>query len=238
MKLLRSIWFILVVVPATAFYAGWAVLASWVGIRYAPNNVYDRIMRNWSRLILWAHRVRVVVDGADRVDPARSYVLVANHTSMVDIWVLQVAIPLSFRYVAKQELSRVPVLGRGMEGAGNIFLDRSNRSSAFAAYEEAARRIRGGLSAMVFAEGTRSRDGRLLPFKKGPFILAISAGVPVVPVVVEGAFERTPKGARYVRPGTVSVRIGEPISTAGMTPGDRGALADRVRAAMLGLGAR
>jgi len=238
MKLLRSIWFLLVAVPATVFYASWAVLASWAGIRYAPNNVYDRIMRNWSRLILGAHRVRVTVTGAERLAPAQPYVFIANHTSMVDIWALQVAIPHSFRYVAKQELSRVPILGRGMEGAGNIFIDRGNRSSAFAAYDEAARRIRGGLSAMVFAEGTRSLDGRLQSFKKGPFILGIQAGVPVVPVVVEGAFELTPKGARYIRPGEVSVRIGEPILTAGMTPDDRGALSEQVREAMLGLGAR
>lgn len=238
MNLLRTLWLFLVAVPATAFYATWAVLASWAGIRYAPNNVYDRIMRNWSRLILRANGVHVTVEGAEQLDPAHSYVFIANHTSMVDIWVLLVAVPISFRFVAKEELSRVPILGKAMDSAGNIFIDRGNLTSAFAAYDEAAARIRQGMSAMVFAEGTRSRDGRLLPFKKGPFILAIQAGVPAVPVVIEGAFERTPKGSLAVRPGEVRVRIGAPIPTSGMTHDDRNVLSDRARSAMLQLGAR
>lgn len=238
MNFLRTIWFILVIVPATAFYAGWAVLASWVGIRYAPGNVYDRIMRNWSRLILRANGVLVATEGAEHLDPERSYVCVANHTSMVDIWVLQAALPLSLRFVAKQELSRIPVLGKAMDSAGNIFIDRGNLTSAFAAYDEAAALIRKGMSAMVFAEGTRSRDGRLLPFKKGPFLLAIHAAVPVVPVVIEGAFERTPKGSLAVRPGRVTVRVGAPIPTDGLTAEDRGPLSEQVRVAMLALGAR
>ena len=85
--------------------------------------------------------------------------------------------------------------------AGNIFIDRGNLASSFASYDIAAAQLHEGLSAMVFAEGTRSRDGRLLPFKKGPFILAIRAGVPLVPLYIHGAFERTPKGALNVRPG-------------------------------------
>ncbi len=238
MTLLRTLWLVIVAVPVTAFYATWAVLASWTGLRYAPGNVYDRIMHHWARAILRANRVRVAVEGAERLEAGQPYVFIANHTSMVDIWVLLEAIRHSFRFVAKQELSRVPILGKAMDSAGNIFIDRGNLTSAFAAYDEAAARIRQGMSAMVFAEGTRSRDGRLLPFKKGPFILAIRSGVPAVPVVITGAFERTPKGSLAVRPGEVTVRIGTPISTAGLTHDDRTALSDAVRAAMVDLGAR
>jgi 1-acyl-sn-glycerol-3-phosphate acyltransferase len=233
MRVLRTAWLLLVGVPVTAFFASWAVLASWAGIRYEAGNVYDRIMRNWSRIILAATGVTVTVEGAERVERARSYVFVANHTSLVDIWALLVAVPNSFRFVAKRELQRVPVFGRAMESAGNIFIDRQNLVSSFGSYDAAAAQLARGRSAMVFAEGTRSLDGRLLPFKKGPFVLAIRAQVPIVPVRIRGAFERTPKGALNVRPGPVVVRIGEPIPTTGLTYADRDRLSDTARAAML-----
>lgn len=232
MTLLRTAWLLAVGVPVTAFYASWAVLASWSGVRYAAGNVYDRIMRNWARVLLGATRVSVRAEGLERLDPSRSYVFVANHTSLVDIWALLVTVPNSFRFVAKRQLQGVPVFGRAMESAGNIFIDRDNLMSSFGSYDAAAAQIARGLSAMVFAEGTRSRDGRLLPFKKGPFVLAIRAGVPVVPVRICGAFERTPKGALNVRPGAVVVRVGEPISTAGLTYEDRDRLSAMARAAM------
>jgi len=238
MRVLRTAWLLIVGVPVTAFYASWAVLASWAGIRYAAGNVYDRIMRNWAAVILAATGVTVKAEGLDRLDPSRSYVFVANHTSLVDIWALLVAVPNSFRFLAKRELARVPVLGRAMKSAGNIFIDRNNLASSFGSYDTAARQLERGLSAMVFAEGTRSLDGRLLPFKKGPFVLAIRAGVPVVPVSIRGAFERTPKGALNVRPGEVVVEIGEPISTAGLAYADRDRLSDDARAAMSRRGAR
>lgn len=238
MNRLRSAWLLGVGVPVTAFYATWAVLASWAGIRYAPDNVYDRIMRGWARLLLRTNGVTVSVEGLPRLGAGRSCVFVANHTSIVDIWALLAALPTSFRFVAKQELRRVPVFGRAMESAGNIFLDRGSLASSFVSYDAAVARIREGLSAMVFAEGTRSRDGRLLPFKKGPFVLAIRAGVPIVPLYIHGAFDRTPKGALSVRPGPVVVRIADPIETGGMTYTDRDRLSAAARAAMERLGAR
>jgi 1-acyl-sn-glycerol-3-phosphate acyltransferase len=238
MKWLRTAWLLVVALPATGFYATWAVLASWAGIRYAPHNVYDRIMRNWSALILRANGVTVTAEGLEHLDVGRSYVFVSNHTSTVDIWALLVAIPNSFRFLAKRELARVPVLGRAMESAGNIFIDRHNLTSSFASYDAAAARLREGLSAMVFAEGTRSLDGRLLPFKKGPFVLAIRAGAPVVPVCVVGAHERTPKGMLSVNPGRVVVRVGAPIETGGMTYADRDQLCAAARASVEALATR
>jgi len=238
MRLLRTAWLLLVGVPVTAFYATWAVLASWAGIRYEAGNVYDRIMRNWSRVILAATGVTVTAVGVERLERDRSYVFVSNHTSLVDIWALLVALPNSFRFVAKRELERVPVFGRAMESAGNIFIDRQNLVSSFSSYDAAAAQLARGRSAMVFAEGTRSLDGNLLPFKKGPFVLAIRAQVPVVPIRIRGAFERTPKGALNVRPGPVTVHIGEAIPTTGLGYADRDRLSDQARAAMERLGAR
>lgn len=238
MRWIRTTWLLMVGLPVTAFYASWAVLASWVGIRYAPQNVYDRIMIGWSRLLLRATGVRVTVEGLERIEQGRSYVFVANHTSIVDIWALLVAIPNSFRYVAKRELSRVPVFGRAMASAGNIFIDRANLVSSLASYDAAASMLSNGRSALVFAEGTRSRDGHLLPFKKGPFVLAIRAGVPVVPLCICGAFERTPKGVLNVRPGAVVVCIGEPIETGGMTYNERDDLSGTARAAVEAMAVR
>ncbi len=238
MNWLRTIRFVVLGLVVTAFYATWAVLASWAGIRYAPNNVYDRIMRGWAATLLRANQVQVSVDGLAQLDPDASVVFVANHTSIVDIWALLVALPNSFRYVAKQELRRVPILGRAMASAGNIFIDRHNPTASVASYDEAASRLQQGLSAMVFAEGTRSRDGRLLPLKKGPFVLAIRAGVPLVPVRIVGAFECNPTGSVHVRPGRVEVRVGRPLDTDGMGYEDRDRLSASARASMEALAAR
>ena len=152
----------------TAFYATWAVLASWLGIRYSAHNVYDRIMVGWSRIILAATGVRVRAVGLERLDPTRSYLFVANHTSIVDIWVLLVAIPHTFRFLAKQELSRVPILGKAMDSAGNIFIDRHNLTSAFASYDQAAALIRAGMSAMVFAGGYEEPRRPVASLQEGP----------------------------------------------------------------------
>jgi 1-acyl-sn-glycerol-3-phosphate acyltransferase len=141
------------------------------------------------------------------------------------------------RFVFKKELSAVPFLGQAINAMGHISIDRGNRGSAFASYDRAAEAVRAGTSAAVFVEGTRSRDGKLLPFKKGPFVLAIAAQVPVVPVVCLDTFERLPKGSVSPRPGTVRLRIGEPIATIGLDYPARDELADRARAAMLALGA-
>jgi 1-acyl-sn-glycerol-3-phosphate acyltransferase len=195
-------------------------------------------MIGWSRVLLRANGVRVTAEGLEQLDRARSYVFIANHTSIVDIWALLVAIPNSFRYLAKRELSRVPVFGRAMTAAGNIFIDRANLASSFSSYDAAATMLNNGRSAMVFAEGTRSRDGRLLPFKKGPFVLAIRAGVPLVPLCICGAFGRTPKGVLSVRPGAVVIRIGAPIETVDLTYEDRDSLCATARAAVEAMAAR
>jgi 1-acyl-sn-glycerol-3-phosphate acyltransferase len=140
--------------------------------------------------------------------------------------------------VAKKELTKVPFFGPAMEDAGHISIDRRNLQSAFSSYDQAAEAIQSGLSAAVFVEGTRSRDGMLLPFKKGPFVLAIRAGVPVVPVRIRGGFENLPKGSIAVRGLPMSVQFGEPIPTVGLAYEDRDALSARCRAAMEEMKAR
>ena len=238
MTLLRGIWFLLTVPPLTIFIASWIILASWAGVRYEPNGLYDRLVRRWARWLVRLHSIPLRITGRDRLDPNQSYVFASNHESFVDVWALVLAIPHSCRFVAKKELTKVPFFGPAMEDAGHISIDRRNLESAFSSYDQAAAAIQNGLSAAVFAEGTRSRDGVMLPFKKGPFVLAIRAAVPVVPVLIRGGFENLPKGSIAVRGLPMSVQFGEPIPTAGLIYEDRDALSARCRAAMEEMKAR
>lgn len=228
-------------IAATVCHTVWTgtriLLASAAGIRQGPNKVYDRLQRDYGQGLMRATGIELVVEGADQLLPGESVVFVSNHLSWIDIWVLLVGLPGTVRFVFKKELRRVPFLGASAHAMGHIEIDRANRTSAFAAYHQAAGQIRGGTSAIVFAEGTRSRTGRLLPFKKGPFVLAIAAQVPVVPVCVVGAYELLPSGSISPKPGRVTVRIGRPIATAGYSYEARDELAARARQAMLAMGA-
>ena len=238
MTWLRTAWLLLVGVPVTAFYASWAVLASWAGYRYAPNNVYDRIMRNWSRLLLRANGVTVTAEGLERLDPTQPYVFVANHTSIVDIWALLVAIPHSFRYVAKKELERVPVFGRAMMSAGNIFIDRGNLAASFSSYDEAARPDPQG----TLRHGVRRRDTQ--PGRPAAAVQegSLHPGHPGGRAAGAALHRRGPRahteGGAQRPPGAVVVRVGEPIDSRGLTYDDRGRLSDEARAAMVRLAAR
>ena len=161
----------------------------------------------------------------------------ANHASMVDIWAMFVAVPVPFRFIAKKQLGAIPLFGWAMRAGRFIFIDRQNAASARRSIEEAARRIKSGQSVVIFPEGTRTRDGRLNPFKKGGFHLALDSGADIVPVAIQGSRPVMPRGSALIRSGTVRLEIGAPISTAGLGPGDREALAARVRgeiAQMLG----
>ena len=165
-------------------------------------------------------------------------VFVANHVSFVDIWVLMATLPGTVRFLAKKELMSVPLFGWAMKAAGHIPVHRQNRSAAVGAFDEASEMIRGGTSAIVFGEGTRSRDGTLRSLKKGPFVLAIKAEVPVVPIFLHGTFEVLPKGSVTPRPHPITMLVGDPILTTGLTYEDRERLGDRCRDALLALRTR
>lgn len=225
--------FLVVLVVATFVQASRIVLAALLGTTHRPGGVYDDAPRRWGRQLLDAIGIRPQVVGLERLEPGRSYVYVANHVSFADVWVLLAVLPGSVRFVAKRELLRIPLFGMALRKGGQVVIDRHNLKSAFSAYDEAARAIRGGLSAVVFVEGTRSRDGRLQDFKKGPFVLAITAGVPVVPVYLEGTYQVLPRGRLVARPNPVRVHFGTPIPTEGLAYEDRDRLSARCREAML-----
>jgi 1-acyl-sn-glycerol-3-phosphate acyltransferase len=188
-----------------------------------------RLARWWSRTIARLSGITIAVVCRPDFDRSRPYVFMANHLSTVDIWALLVALPVPVRMIAKKQLAAIPLLGWAMWAGRFIFIDRHNPASARRSIERAKERIRNGQSVLLFPEGTRSRDGRLLPFKKGGFHLAIDAGVPIVPVAIRGSRQAMPPGSLLVRPGKVLVTIGEPIATAGLAGDDRERLLERVR---------
>ncbi|SET02917.1 lysophospholipid acyltransferase family protein [Stigmatella erecta] len=183
----------------------------------------------WSPVLVWAGGGKIVVHGMENVDPKRPTIYVSNHQSTLDIPVLFMAVPVNFRYVAKSQLAWVPFIGWYLWVAGHIFVNRSNRSGAIESLRAAARKIRAGASIFLYPEGTRSPDGRILPFKKGPFALALEARVPICPVTVEGTARIMPKNSWNITPGPIHVKIGKPIDTTGFAENDRAGLARAVR---------
>jgi 1-acyl-sn-glycerol-3-phosphate acyltransferase len=193
--------------------------------------------RWWARGVLASAGVRLDVSQRGRLEPRQPYVFAANHLSTIDIWAVLVAIPVPFRFIAKKQLGRIPLFGWAMRAGRFIFIDRQNPVAARKSIEEAANRVRAGQSVVIFPEGTRSRDGRLGAFKQGGFHLALDSGAAIVPVAIRGSRDLMPAGRMSIRPGTVSIEIGEPIPTTGLASDDRTALVAKVRgriAEMLG----
>jgi 1-acyl-sn-glycerol-3-phosphate acyltransferase len=224
--------YVLALAVCTGVQGGRVILASLAGVTHRPGGVYDRAPRAWARGLIRMTGLPVRVVGLELIDPQAPTVYVCNHTSFVDIWALLATLPGSVRFVAKRELLAVPFFGQAVRASGQIPINRRNRRDAFAAYDDAATAIRGGISAIVFVEGTRSRDGALAEFKKGPFVLAIRAGALVIPVHVAGGREALPPGGWRVRRVPVTVRIGSALATADLDFDDRDALLAAARTEM------
>ncbi|MGH7561905.1 MAG: lysophospholipid acyltransferase family protein [Gemmatimonadales bacterium] len=233
---MQTLRYLLAVSLLTLLRSGTVIVAALLGVRQRTGGVYDQAQRRWGAGMLRWTGVTVRVEGAERLDPSVETVYIANHASFVDIWAILKELPGTVRFVFKKEMNRIPVMGLAMRRMKHIPIDRKNLAAAFSAYEEAAVLMRTGISAVVFAEGTRSRDGRLHTFKKGPFVLAIAAGARVLPILCAGTFETLPKGSFTPKRGTVTLRIGEPIPTTGMTYEDRDRLSRAARAQLIALG--
>jgi len=173
--------------------------------------------------------IRFKVVGREHIPAARAVVFCANHQSNVDPPVLFQALHRRLHILYKAELRKIPVLGKVFEVGGFVPVQREQRDAAFASIETAAASIRAGNSFLIFPEGTRSQTDELLPFKKGGLVMALSAQAPIIPVAIMGGREAMHKGSALVRPVNVTVRIGEPIETTGMSTDDRDALIEMVR---------
>jgi 1-acyl-sn-glycerol-3-phosphate acyltransferase len=178
--------------------------------------------------------IRYRVTGRDRVPPA-AVIFCSNHESNVDPPILFRALHPQLHILYKAELHKFPIMGTVFDVGGFVPIERGNRERAMKSIGSGAESLRAGNSFLIFPEGTRSRTGDLLPFKKGGFIMAIEAQAPIVPVAVQGGRAAMRKGSTIVRPVHVSVRIGEAIPTAGLTLDDRDVLIERVRGAIRGL---
>jgi 1-acyl-sn-glycerol-3-phosphate acyltransferase len=181
--------------------------------------------------VLWATGVKVRVHGLESVTGGGPYIFASNHVSWFDVPALARVLP-RYKFVAKAELFKIPVFGAAMRAVGMIEIQRENRKAAFGAYEIAAERIRAGNSVVVYPEGTRGYDYPLRPFKKGPFVLAIAAGAPIVPIVVHGTIEVMGKGSFWAHPGTIDIHLLEPVETTGVDYEHREALMQTVRTRM------
>lgn len=205
------------------------LIASWVSGSAGP--LYA-IAFPAVRSALQVAGIRVQIHGRERLDPDRPYLFVSNHVSNVDPPVLLVAIGRRIRVLAKDSVFRIPLFGAVLRRAGMVPIHRDDRERSFRAVDAAAEALAAGHDFLVFAEGTRSLDGRLQPLKKGPFVMALKAGVPVVPVAIRGSGRIQPKGSPWIRPGVVAVHFLDPVPTAGLTLGDRDDLRLRVHGAL------
>jgi 1-acyl-sn-glycerol-3-phosphate acyltransferase len=192
-----------------------------------------RFGKLWSRIMLSAVGARVTYRGLENCNAHQPCIYIANHQSNVDIWALIRALPPPTRFVAKESIFRIPVLGWAMAAAGFVPIDRSNRSRAVRSLKVAAEKVRSGRSVVLFPEGTRSTTGSLLPFKKGPFHLALQAGVPVVPIAISGSGSILPRRSLRVTPGPVKVSFLPAIEVSEFMPDDYSGLLDRVREALI-----
>ncbi len=198
------------------------------GFVHPGGSVPRRLERAWGRALMRLWGVEVKVSGAENI-PGGPVVFAANHTSALDIPILFGYLPSEFRIIHKRSLYLFPVIGLYLYLAGHIAIDRRNPFRARRSLSRAAVRIAGGESVAVFPEGTRSADETVLPFKKGSFVVALEAGVPVVPVSLAGVKRLTPHGLLRVRGGTVWLAVHPPIETAGRGPDQAQSLAEETR---------
>ncbi len=225
---------ITVVVGVTATIIAVAFIAVMVVINDSSPMI-EKIIRVWSRAWLAASGTKLEVVGAENLDPGRSYVVVANHLSTLDIMACLLAVPLPIRFLAKKELFRVPVLAQGMRMVGIIEVDRQARGAVHSEVNRQSRElIEKGRSLIIYAEGTRPRNGVMKSFKKGAFTMAISSGLPVLPLSIHGSYEAWPPGTPLVRGGVIKVILDKPVETEGMTASDTGDLRDQVREVIAG----
>jgi len=194
-----------------------------------------RINKFWTWAILRAGGVKLKVSGLEKLDPSCQYIFMVNHQSNVDIPILIQSLPrFQLRWIAKKELLWVPFFGWAMWATKHIAVDRANSISAVKSLRRAKERIAAGISVVVFPEGTRSRDGQLLRFKKGGFLLAVETNTEIVPVTIRGSRDLLPSGAWRLRSGTVEVLVDQPVSIAGYRPGNLRLLSDQVRQTIAG----
>ena len=218
--ILAVIYFALGILLVMPWLILWSFLTGSADFMY---RVTMRVVRSGVRIM----GVRVRVEGTDNIPPGVC-IFAANHVSNIDPLAFVPAIPRRVGLLVKSELFRVPILAKAMRMSGFVPVQRENREAAAGSVEEALKYLKEGLSFAVYPEGTRSRDGRMLPFKKGTFLMAVRAKVPVVPVSIVGAQDLMRKGEWAVRPGEVTIRFGPAVDASAYTVEQRAILLARL----------
>ena len=194
------------------------------------------VARVWARFLVWGSGVKVQVEGLENIAAEGSYVFVSNHLSYMDTPVVLANIPVQFRFLAKSGLFQIPLLGTHLASAGHIPVPRDDARAAVKTMTTAAQAIRQrGISLLIFPEGGRSHTGELASFKEGAAYIAIRAGVPLVPIALQGTREVLPFGSGQVRGGSVTMRIGEPIPTDQVQLRDRGRITGQLHERIAGM---
>ena len=206
--MIRAYLFLTVFIPLTFLFAASAIICS---LFDTSGRVYAFHARLWARLSLVLAGAKVYIQGTEKL-PDGSAIFMSNHQSNFDILSLLATMPRQINWIAKKELFDIPVFGPSMRRGGYIPLDRSNGRKALKSIDNAARIIRAGKSVVMFPEGTRSRDTQLLPFKRGGFLLALKAGVPVVPITINGSGRVNPAGSTRIYRGNITITLHPPLT--------------------------
>lgn len=233
--MIRALWACVVGMLATAYFSI-GVNVHFVLRTRARHRFAETAPARWGALILRTAHVRAAWENPERLGQGRAQILVSNHQSWFDVFALAGMLPVRYSFVGKKELAGIPVFGTAWARVGHYAVDRSDYKASMASLREVGDRMKAeGVTLVMFPEGTRSPTGKLARFKKGAFVLAIEAQVPVVPVAVVGSRRVLPKGAWRARPGRIAIRVAPPIPTAGMTMADRDKLTRMAQAAVAGL---
>jgi len=210
--MIRFLWLNGFIAIHTILFCLWSILLSFFESSGRIAHLYGAAP--WARIILWVCGVKVRVRGLENVDARVPRIYLSNHQSYFDIFALLGFLPVSFKFILKQELMRIPLFGYTMRRAGYIGVDREDARKALKSLKLAGERLKNGASLVVFPEGTRSKDGRIQPFKRGGFRLAVKSGYDVVPVVIINSRNIVPKGSLRISKGSFTMNIGSPISVA------------------------
>jgi 1-acyl-sn-glycerol-3-phosphate acyltransferase len=223
---IRVAWLFMWACIATAILAIPVIAAGLLG---RTGNLAFSLTKIWAYTMLAVSFVRTEIKNKAKIVKGQSYVIISNHQSQYDILALVTTLGIQFRWFIKKEILKVPIFGYGLYAARNIYLDRTNTAKAIESINKGMDRLPKGASVMVFAEGTRSDDGKIHEFKKGGFMAAIIRRIPILPVTINGSRRIVPKGSLVVKPGKIQVVVGDPIETGEYTTDTVQALMDKTR---------
>lgn len=212
MKIIFTLYFGLIAFPIILVLTVFTALLTILLAPLLPHSYLSYLpARVWSRLICWLAFVKIETNGFDHLDRKKSYIFVSNHQSVFDIFVIYGWLPIVFKWIMKNDLKKIPLVGRACASAGHIFINRSNAIAAQKSLLEASEKLKKGNSVVVFPEGTRTRTGAMGRFKRGAFLLAKELDLPIVPMTLSGSYERLPPSSLFPTAGTIRLYVHKPV---------------------------